>query len=419
MKEKIKENIHNPEKLEQLYQDNKSDFESGFKEVYSEIEQSELLTFWKVRLDYNKITETIRKTTFLDILILISVCLLTGFLVKAPDIFISWLTDYPYFEKNAGIIIFFGLTIYWLWSNKTIELKKLLFTAIAFFVVIMYVNLLPSVENSDTINLVYIHLPLLMWSIYGLVFIDFDFRNTNKRMDFIRYNGDLAILMALLGIAGGIMTGITIGLFDAIGKNIENFYMGNIAIVGIASLPIVATYIIKYYPTLTNKIAPIIASIFSPLVLLTAVAYLIALSFSGKNPFSDREFLLMFNIMLLLVMAVIVFSISEASNSKKHRFNEFVLFILSIVTAVINAIALSAIFYRLGAYGFTPNRLAVLGSNLLIFGNLIILIIDLYKVNFRNAPIKTVENSIARYFPVYLTWILIVIVVFPIIFGLQ
>ena len=127
----------------------------------------------------------------------------------------------------------------------------------------------------------------------------------------------------------------------------------------------------------------------------------------------------MFNIMLLLVMAVIVFSISEASNSKKHKFNEFVLFILSIVTAVINAIALSAIFYRLGAYGFTPNRLAVLGSNLLIFGNLIILIIDLYKVNFRNAPIKTVENSIARYFPVYLTWILIVIVVFPIIFGLQ
>lgn len=419
MKEKIKENIHNPEKLEQLYQDNKNDFESGFKEVYVEIEKSELLTFWKVRLDYNKIAETIRKTTFLDILILISACLLTGFLVKTPDIFTSWLTDYPYFEKNAGIIIFFGLTIYWLWSNKSIELKKLLFTAIAFLVVILYVNLLPSVENSDTINLVYIHLPLLMWSIYGLVFIDFDFRNTNKRMDFIRYNGDLAILMALLGIAGGIMTGITIGLFDAIGKNIENFYMGNIAIVGIASLPIVATYIIKYYPTLTNKIAPIIASIFSPLVLLTAVAYLIALSFSGKNPFSDREFLLMFNIMLLLVMAVIVFSISEASNSKKHRFNEFVLFILSIVTAVINAIALSAIFYRLGAYGFTPNRLAVLGSNLLIFGNLIILIIDLYKVNFRNAPIKTVENSIARYFPVYLTWILIVIVVFPIIFGLQ
>ncbi|MGE0088444.1 MAG: hypothetical protein AB7S50_03100 [Bacteroidales bacterium] len=419
MKEKIKENIHNPEKLEQLYQDNKNDFESGFKKVYNEIEQSELLTFWKVRLDYNKVTEIIRKTTFFDILILILSCLLTGFLIKTPDIFTSWLTDYPYFEKNTGIIVFLGLTLYWLWSNKTIKLKKLLITAIAFLVVIIYVNLLPSVENSDTINLVYIHLPLLMWSIYGLVFIDFDFCNTNKRVDFIRYNGDLAILMALLGITGGIMTGITIGLFDAIGINIENFYMGNIAIVGIASLPIVATYIIKYYPTLTNKFAPIIATLFSPLVLLTAVAYLIALSISGKNPFSDREFLLIFNIMLLLVMAVIVFSISEASNSKKHKFNVFILFILSIVTAIINAIALSAIFYRLGAYGFTPNRLAVLGSNLLIFGNLIILIIDLYKVNFKEAPIKTVENTIAKYFPIYLAWILVVIVLFPIIFGLK
>ena len=84
-----------------------------------------------------------------------------------------------------------------------------------------------------------------MWCIFGLVFIDFNLKDKIKRIEFIRYNGDLAILMAIIVIAGGILTGITIGLFEAIGINIENFYMENVVIVGAVSVPIVATYIIK------------------------------------------------------------------------------------------------------------------------------------------------------------------------------
>ena len=39
MKERIKENINNPEKLEQLYHDDRKSFESGFEKVYSEIDK--------------------------------------------------------------------------------------------------------------------------------------------------------------------------------------------------------------------------------------------------------------------------------------------------------------------------------------------------------------------------------------------
>jgi hypothetical protein len=225
--------------------------------------------------------------------------------------------------------------------------------------------------------------------------------------------------MAIMAIAGGILTGITIGLFDAIGINIENFYMKNVVIVGAVSVPIVATYILRNYTVLTNKIAPVIAAIFSPLVLLTAVVFLVALAVSGKDPYSDRDFLLMFNLMLLGVMAVIVFSISETSVEAKQKFNERVLFTLSIITVIIDLIALSAIFYRLGAFGITPNRLAVLGSNILVLGNLVLIIIDLYKVNFRKVSIREVELTIAKYLPVYLVWILFVIIGFPLIFGLK
>jgi hypothetical protein len=283
----------------------------------------------------------------------------------------------------------------------------------------VYVNLLPSVKNSDTINLVYIHLPLLMWCIFGLVFIDFNLRDKIRRIEYIRYNGDLAILMAIIFISGGVLTGITIGLFQAIGINIENFYMKNVVIAGAVSVPIVATYIIKNYTVIANKIAPVIARIFSPLVLLTAVIFLTALAISGKDLYSDREFLLIFNVMLFGVMAVIVFSISETSATGKQKFNELILFFLSIITVIIDLIALSAIFYRLGTFGITPNRLAVLGSNILILGNLVLIIIDLYKVNFKETSIKEVELTISKYLPVYLIWILFIIIGFPLIFGMK
>ena len=184
-------------------------------------------------------------------------------------------------------------------------------------------------------------------------------------------------------------------------------------------LPIVAAYTTKNYTDLTNKIAPVIANIFSPLVLLTALIFLVALAVSGKDLYSDRDFLLMFNIMLLGVMAVIVFSISETSTNRKQKFNEMVLLVLSITTVIIDLIVLSAIFYRLGTFGITPNRLAVLGSNMLILVNLTLLIIDLYKVNFKKALIKKVELTIAKYLPVYLIWILFVIFGLPLIFSMK
>ena len=153
--------------------------------------------------------------------------------------------------------------------------------------------------------------------------------------------------------------------------------MENIAIIGLISAPIVATYMIRMFPAMTNKIAPVIAGIFSPLVLITLLVYLISMIVKGKDPYNDRDFLLIFNLMLLGVMAIIVFSVIGTSVHKKQRFNEWILFMLSFLTMIVDLVALSAIIYRVGEFGFTPNRSAVLGSNLLIFGHLVLIMIDL------------------------------------------
>ena len=419
MTEKIKEFINDPVKLEKLYREDKKSFESGFRNIYSEIEKTEMAKFWKIRLDFDKTPSKAKENYGTEILVLISVCLLTGFLIKIPDIFKINLIEFPFYEKNAGIIVFLGLTIYAFSVNRNISRKNIVITMLIFLVSIIYINLLPGFRQSASINLVYIHMPILMWCVYGLVFIDFEFKNYGKRIRYISHNGDLAIMGALILIAGGLLSGITYGLFMAIGINIERFYSHYIILIGLVSAPIVTTFILKNSALVTNKIAPIIANIFSPLVLITLIIYLLAIIISGKDPYSDREFLLTFNIMLIGVMAIIVFSVSESSVYGKQRFSEIVLFILSIVTLIVNLIALSAIFYRLGEYGLTPNRLAILGSNILIFINLILIMVDLYKINFMKADLEKVELTVAKYLPLYIVWIIIVIFGFPLIFGMR
>jgi hypothetical protein len=419
MEEKIRENINNPEELEKLFHDDRKAFESDFEKIYPDIKNSELAKFWQIRLDYEKPSSKMNKLLWSDLLIVIATCLISGFLIKIPTLFNIDLHSFLFYEKNAGTIFFLGLTIYTIWTNRIFEQKKLTITILAFLIPIIYINLLPSDKNSDSVNLAYIHLVLLMWCIYGLVFIDFDVKDKSKRIEFIRHNGDLAIMGALILIAGGILTGITIGLFSAINIPVQKFYMDNVVIVGLVCAPIVTKYIIENYVTLTNKIAPIIADIFSPLVLITLIIYLIAIVVSGKDPYNDRDFLLIFNIMLLGVMAIIVFSVSETSIKRKQKFNEMLLFFLSIITLIIDLIALSAIFYRLREYGITPNRLAVLGSNILIFGNLVLIMIDLFKINFKKSEIDKVGLTISKYLPFYIVWILIVVFGFPLFFGMK
>jgi hypothetical protein len=200
---------------------------------------------------------------------------------------------------------------------------------------------------------------------------------------------------------------------------IEDFYFNYIIIPGLVCVPVVATFIVRSFPSVTNKIAPIIANIFSPIVLVTLIIYLISIVITGKDPYNDRDFLIIFNLLLLGVMAIIVFSVSEISVNKKIRFIELTLFILTIITLIVDLIALSAILYRLGEFGFTPNRAAVLGSNLLIFGNLVLIMIDLFKVIFKGSNIKKVEVTIAGYLPVYAAWTVFVVFVLPFIFGLK
>lgn len=414
MRDKIQSHLENPAQLEKLYRTNKTTFKREFSSLYPSLKGNKLADFWHERLHYehNEIQSGSRK----DIVFILIICAIAGLIAKIPALFS--IDEEFFYPRNIGFIIFPALSAYFAWKNK-ISRGKILVIIAAILTGLFFINSLPNVKSSDTLTLSCIHLVLFLWSILGYSFVSGSGINNEKRLDYLKYNGDLIVMTTLILIAGGIMTGITIGLFSLIGLQIEQFYFDYFGIFGLASAPIIGTYLTQTNPQLVGKVSPIIARIFSPLVLFMLLIYLTAIIYLGKDPYQDREFLMIFNALLIGVMAIIFFSLSETNQSYKSRGEIWVLFLLSCVTIIINGVALSAILFRIAEWGITPNRAAVLGSNVLILVNLTMVAKQLYGTVFKKMNILEVGKTITYYLPVYVLWTIIVTFLFPLFFGIK
>lgn len=410
MREEIIANQKDPRVLEQMYRINKAGFKREFTAVYPELKGNALADFWNERLNFEK--EEISWGTNRELLFVLIASLVAGFIAKIPAIFA--IDEEFFYPRNIGFIVFPLLALYFAWRNK-LSTGKIAAILGAVLIGLIYINSLPGKET-DTLILSCIHLVLCLWSILGFAYVG-GTENNERRLGFLKYNGDLVVICALIGISGLIMSGITVGLFSLIGFNIEKFYFQNVGVFGLAAIPIVGTYLTQTNPHLVGKVSPVIAKIFSPLVLVMLVIYLVAMIYSGKDPYNDREFLMIFNALLIGVMAIIFFSVAESSKTSKSQAEVWVLLLLSVVTIVVNGVALSAIIFRISEMGFTPNRTAVLGANVLILINLILVSTQLFGVVSKKTDINNVGKVIARYLPVYMVWSVIVTFLFPLIFG--
>ncbi|WP_029036415.1 DUF4153 domain-containing protein [Salinimicrobium xinjiangense] len=413
MKDQIILYREDPVQLEKLYRSNKSFFRKEFNKAYPEIKGSQLSQFWHERLNFEN--EEVIRGSSRDLIFVIVASLISGIIAKLPAI--VRIEEEFFYPRNIGFIVFPALAAYFIWKNK-LSAGKTAVIAGVFLTAAVYINFLPNVSESDTFILSCIHLLFFLWAILGYAYVGA--KNTyTKRLDFLKYNGDLLVMSALICIAGGIMTGITIGLFSIIGLDIENFYFEYIVVFALPAVPILGTWLTQSNPQLVGKVSPVIARIFSPLVLVMLVIYLVSMVFSGKDPYSDREFLLIFNILLIGVMAIIFFSIAGSSGAKRSRLEMLTLLLLSIVSIIVNGIALSAILFRISEWGITPNRIAVLGANILILINLIMVTGQLLKVVSNKSDLDGVGKTIAHYLPVYIIWVILVTFTFPLIFGFQ
>ncbi len=414
MKEEIKNNLGNPGQLEKMFRESRKNFRNAFYSIYPEIKENLTAQIWNERLSFEQ--EEISWGSRNDLIFVLIAAFIAGLIAKIPE-FAGINQDY-FYPRNIGFIVFPLLTVYFAWKQK-LSFNRIAITAIAILASAFYINMLPNNVESDTLILACIHLPLFLWAILGITFTGDYLKNNQRRLDFLRYNGDLVVMTAVMCIAGGLLTGITLGLFQLIDLNIEKFYTEYIVVWGLSAAPIVGTYLVLTNPHLVNKVSPVIAKVFTPLVLVTLVIYLGAVIYTGKDPYSDREFLMIFNLLLIGVMAITLFSITETSKSSTNKIPLLMLFALSLVTIIVNGIALSAIIYRISEWGITPNRLAVLGSNTLMLINLLMVSYNLFKTVKKDNATEYVENSIASFLPVYMVWTFIVAFLFPVMFGFK
>ncbi|MGY3212978.1 hypothetical protein [Mucilaginibacter sp. HD30] len=414
MKDDMLSKMDHPAHLEKMYRANKAPFKRTFDVIYPELKGNPLADFWHERLNYE--SDEINWGTRGELQFIVVIALIAGLIAKLPHFFT--INEEFFYPRNIGFIVFPFVAAYFIWKNK-LSVAKIAICGAAMLAGLVFINLLPNVKTSDTLLLSCIHLVLFLWCITGFAYIGNAASNVEKRLNFLKYNGDLIVMTALILIAGGIMSAITVGLFSLIGLRIEEFYFKNVAIFGLAAAPIVGTFLTQTNPQLVGKVSPVIARIFSPLVAVMLVVYLVAIVYSGKNPYNDREFLLIFNALLVGVLAIIFFSVAETSKANKTQAEIYTLVFLSVVTIIVNGVALSAILYRITTLGITPNRLAIMGGNILILINLVLVTVSFFRTLTKRTEISEVGKVISAYLPVYFVWTIIVTFIFPLIFSFK
>lgn len=408
----IIDNMDNPHELERMFRIEPEAFKKSFSSAWEQNPESQVLAVWFERLHFKETINT-EKASLLqkDFLFMGILALLAGISTRIIMHFVEQQTISP-INLVFGVLPF--IAIYFVYKNSAN--KNILYTLVALFLISgIYMNMLP-LENKDSIILAYLHLPIFLWVLVGIAFTGNEYGMGRTRLAYLKFNGEFCILYASMAISGMLLTALTMQLFSFVGMDISEFYFENVVLFGAAALAIVAAYLVSSNLKLAKNIAPYIAKIFSPLVLVTLLVYLITVIWVGKNPFLDRNFLLSFNGILLSVLAVTIFSITESGNDEKKSISDYINFGLIVLALIIDCVALSAIVFRLSSYGITPNRLAVLGVNILICANLIWIMLSYMRFLLNKTGPSTIQDAVTKFMPVYGLWAAIVTFIFPFIF---
>ncbi len=408
--------ITDPPALERLYRKNTKEFPSILLTLCEKYPDSPILHTWHERLffqeDHAENPEGLK-----EIPLLIALCIVAGTFMKLPDFFPSLLATFYtrsiFFSFIPAIFIFF--------SYKE-HLAKTIFGGSLVFFTGSYLMLwfLPDNSLFQSNFLAYSHISLLLWSFVALYFVKDDIgKNWRGKLAFFSFTVEMMVVTGLILICGILLTILTIALFSFLNMDIVQWYTHNVVVYGAVSSPIVATWILLRNKIDLRTFITTLARIFSPIALLTLIIYCIAFATTSTTLFVEREDLLLFNVMLVCVLALSVFNIADREKSKRFHWSDISTFGLIAIALLINGFALSSILYRLVTWGFTPNKFVILGMNFLILLHLIGISLEYIFFLFNKKPFTAIEQFTAQYLPVYTAWSAVVVFVVPVLFGFQ
>jgi hypothetical protein len=162
--------------------------------------------------------------------------------------------------------------------------------------------------------------------------------------------------------------------------------------------------------------APVLTRLFTPLFAAVLVAFLGTLLWTGRGVDVEREVLIAFDLLLVVVLGLLLYSVS-ARDPRSPRGAFDVLQIVLVASALLaDAVALWAIAARISEFGFTPNRVAALGENVILLVNLAWSAVIYVRFLRGRGSFTDLERWQTAYLPVYAVWAAIVVIVFPPLF---
>jgi hypothetical protein len=278
-------------------------------------------------------------------------------------------------------------------------------------------NAYPLAETSQSVVLTSIHLPIALWLVVGLAYVAEDWRSSRRGMDFIRFTGEWFVYFVLIALGGGVLVAFMTGTFQAIGINPEKFITQWLLPCGAAAATVVAAWLVEAKQSVVENIAPVLTRLFTPLFTAVLLAFLVAIIWTSAGIDVEREALILFDLLLVVVLGLLLYSISARDPLAPPGLFDQLQLALVISALAIDVLVLLEITGRITAYGTTPNKAAALGENVILLANLTWSAWLLLRFIRRHTPFAALERWQTGYLPVYAAWAWIVVLVFPPLFS--
>ena len=370
------------------------------------------------------------KTSHTETLVVLGLAVAAGLAVKLPALSGIPLDpdEYvpPFYFRNASLFVFPLLTIYFLWKRRS-GFAAGLWLALPFAAGALFANVYPfnnperlnhPLEGSDTQILTVLHLPIALWvTAIGVAYVGGRWFSSGRRMDFVRFSGELAIYYVLIALGGGVVTAFTAMLFSAIDMNPFWFIGGWLIPCGAAGAVIIGSWLVEAKQSVIENMAPVLTRLFTPLFTILLLAFLATMAWTGNPINVKREILIGFDLLLVVVVGLVLYAASARDPAAPPDLFDGLQLLLIVSALVVDAVALAAIAARISEFGFTPNRVAALGENLILLVNLAWTAWLYARFLRQRGSFLALEQWQIAYLPAYSVWAAFVVVVFPPMFG--
>ncbi|MFI2704830.1 permease prefix domain 1-containing protein [Cellulosimicrobium composti] len=317
---------------------------------------------------------------------------------------------------NAALLVLPFLTAYLAWKRQ-VTARVVGALVVPFVALGLVLNLYPFETTGSTLVLAVLAAPAVVWAVVGVAYVGGRWRSDARRMDFVRFTGELAVYYTLIAIGGGVLLGLTTVTFSLAGVDLEPYLDTWILPLCVPAALIVAAWLVEAKQNVVENIAPVLTRVFTPLTLVMLLAAFVVLATAGDLADVDRELLILMDAILVLVLCLLLYSVSARDPLAPPSFFDGLQVLLVVAALAVDAVALTAMLTRIAEFGLSPNKTAALGLNLLLLVHLAWSAVLATAFLRGRRPLADLVAWQTRFLPAYAGWAVLVAVVFPPVFG--